>query len=135
MAGQRLRHHDGNYFMEIFHLQFLFLQVFITWLSHGMRRSLYLYGHHRLIKSIVILCEKSCPCLLSYYIGLKKRDYALSLIVCFIWGSKEVGDVVEARPQRILEFVEVRQLLRIPPNYEFIWQQYDSQVQTLLEQK
>ena len=86
------------------HLKFLVSHLFNSWLSHGMRRSLYLYGHHRLIKSIVILCEKSCPCLLSYYIGLKKRDYALSLIICFIWGSKEVGDVVEARPQQFWSF-------------------------------
>ena len=36
---------------------------------------------------------------------------------------KEVGDIVEAPPQRILEFVEARQLLCTLPNYEIIWQQ------------
>ena len=41
----------------------------------------------------------------------------------FRLGVKEVGDIVEAPSQRILEFVEARQLLRIPPNYGFIWQQ------------
>ena len=38
----------------------------------------------------------------------------------FCLGVKEVRDIVEAPSQRILEFVEVRQLLRIPPNYGFI---------------
>ena len=33
-----------------------------------------------------------------------------------------VGDIVEAQSQRILGFVEARQLLGIPPNYGFIWQ-------------
>ena len=32
-------------------------------------------------------------------------------------------DIVDAQSQRILGFVEARQLLRIPPNYGFIWQQ------------
>ena len=36
---------------------------------------------------------------------------------------KGVGDIVEAPSQRLLEFVEVWQLLRITRNYEFIWQQ------------
>ena len=34
-----------------------------------------------------------------------------------------VGDIIEAQNQRILEFAKARQLLRIPPNYGFIWQQ------------
>ena len=34
-----------------------------------------------------------------------------------------MGDIVEAPSQRNLEFVEARQLLRIPPNYGFICQQ------------
>ena len=38
-------------------------------------------------------------------------------------GVKEVGDIVDAQSQRILGFVEARQLLGIPPNYGFIWQQ------------
>ena len=38
----------------------------------------------------------------------------------FRLGVKEVGDIVEAPSQRILEFVKARQLLRIPSNYEFI---------------
>ena len=41
----------------------------------------------------------------------------------FRLGVKEVGDIVDAQSQRILGFVEARQLLRIPPNYGFIWQQ------------
>ena len=41
----------------------------------------------------------------------------------FRLGVKEVGDIVEAPSQRMLEFVEARQLLHIPPNYGFIWQQ------------
>ena len=41
----------------------------------------------------------------------------------FRLGVKEVGDIVEVPSQRILEFTEARQLLRIPPNYGFIWQQ------------
>ena len=41
----------------------------------------------------------------------------------FRLGVKEVGDIVEAPSQRLLEFVEARQLLHIPPNYGFIWQQ------------
>ena len=41
----------------------------------------------------------------------------------FRLGVKEVGDLVEAPSQRILEFVEARQLLRILLNYGFIWQQ------------
>ena len=41
----------------------------------------------------------------------------------FRLGVKEVGDIVDAQCQRILGFVEARHLLRIPPNYEFIWQQ------------
>ena len=38
----------------------------------------------------------------------------------FRLGVKEVGDIVDAPSQRILEFVEARQLLRISPNYGFI---------------
>ena len=34
-----------------------------------------------------------------------------------------MGDLVEVPSQIFLGFVEVRQLLRIPPNYGFIWQQ------------
>ena len=34
-----------------------------------------------------------------------------------------MGDIVFAPSQRILEFVKARRLLRIPPNYGFIWQQ------------
>ena len=41
----------------------------------------------------------------------------------FRLGVKEVGDIVTAQSQRILGFVEARHLLRIPPNYGFIWQQ------------
>ena len=41
----------------------------------------------------------------------------------FRLGVKEVRDIVEAQSQRILGFVEARHLLRIPPNYGFIWQQ------------
>ena len=41
----------------------------------------------------------------------------------FRLGVKEMGDIVEAPSQRILDFVEARQLLHIPPNYGFIWQQ------------
>ena len=41
----------------------------------------------------------------------------------FRLGVKEVGDIVEAQSQRILGFVEARQLFGIPPNYGFIWQQ------------
>ena len=33
-----------------------------------------------------------------------------------------MGDLVEVPSQIFLGFVEVRQLLRIPPNYGFIWQ-------------
>ena len=40
----------------------------------------------------------------------------------FCLGIKEVGDIFEARSQRIMEFVEAQQLLCIPPNYGFIWQ-------------
>ena len=35
----------------------------------------------------------------------------------------EVKYIVDASSQRILEFVETRQLLCIPPNYGFIWKQ------------
>ena len=38
----------------------------------------------------------------------------------FRLGVKEVGDIVEAPSQRMLEFVEARQLLSILPNYGFI---------------
>ena len=41
----------------------------------------------------------------------------------FCLGVKEVRDIVDAPSQRILEFVEARQLLRIPPNYRFIYEQ------------
>ena len=41
-----------------------------------------------LVESIVILCKKSCLCLLGYYVGQERRDCALNLIVCFVWGSK-----------------------------------------------
>ena len=34
-----------------------------------------------------------------------------------------MGDIVEVQSQGILGFVEARQLLRILPNYGFIWQQ------------
>ena len=39
------------------------------------------------------------------------------------FGLKPVGDVIEAPSQRILDFVEARQLLRILSNYGFIVQQ------------
>ena len=38
----------------------------------------------------------------------------------FRLGVKEVGDIVDAPSQRILEFVEAQQLLCILPNYRFI---------------
>ena len=41
----------------------------------------------------------------------------------FRLGVKEVGHIVEAPSQRMLEFVEAQQLIHIPPNYGFIWQQ------------
>ena len=84
---------------------------------------LYVYGNHHIVENIVILCKKSYLCLLGNYVGLERRDCVLNLIVCFSLGVKEVGDIVEILAQRILEFVEARQLLRILPNYGFIWQQ------------
>ena len=76
--------------------------------TQGKKRSCYVYGNYHLVKNIVILCKKSYVCLLGYYVGL-----AHSLIVyIFHLGVKEVGDTVEALSQIILEFVEVRQLLR-----------------------
>ena len=51
----------------------------------------------------------------------RKERLRSQLNCLFRLGAKEVGDIVEA--QRILEFVEARQLLCIPPNYVFIWQQ------------
>ena len=74
-----------------------------------------------LYKNIVILCQNSYFCLICYYVVLE-RVCDLSLIVCFVWGVKRWGDIVGAPSQRILEFVEVRKLLCIPPNYGFIWQ-------------
>ena len=37
--------------------------------------------------------------------------------------QQEVGDIVEAPCQTMLEFFEARRLLHILPNYGFIWQQ------------
>ena len=34
-GGQQLRHHGSNYWTNIFHLRFLALYMFNTWLSHG----------------------------------------------------------------------------------------------------
>ena len=46
----------------------------------------------------------------------------------FPLGVKVVGDIIEAQNQRILEFAKARQLLRIPPNYGFIWQQLHNNI-------
>ena len=44
---------------------------------------------------IVILCKKSCNLyLLGYDVGLEMRGCGLSLIICFVWVVKEVGDIV-----------------------------------------
>ena len=43
----------------------------------------------------------------------------------FCFGVQEVEDVVDIHSRIILEFVEERQFLLIPPNYGFIWQQYN----------
>ena len=53
----------------------------------------------------------------------KKGELRSQLNRLFSLGVEEVGDIVDAPSQRILEFVEARQLLRIPSNYGFIWQQ------------
>ena len=62
-------------------------------------------------------------CLLGYYVVQERRDCILNSIVCFVFGVKEVGGIVDAPSQSILEFVEAQQLLHISPNYGFIWQQ------------
>ena len=49
----------------------------------------------------------------------------------FCLGVKELGNIVEVQSIRILEFVEAQQLLRIPPNYGFIWQQLQNIILTL----
>ena len=41
----------------------------------------------------------------------------------FRLGVKKIGDIVEAPSQRIFEFVEAWQLLRISPNYGLIKEQ------------
>ena len=60
-----------------------------------------------------------CPRLLCWPGKERLRSHFNRL---FLLGVKEVGDIVEAQSQRILGFVEARQLLGIPPNYGFIWQ-------------
>ena len=68
------------------------LHVFNTWLPHGKKHCCYVYGNHHLIESVVILCTLViCSTLgyLNYYVGQERRDYALNLIVCSVWGSKK----------------------------------------------
>ena len=112
--------------MDAFRLGFWALHVFNTWLPHGKKHYCYVYGSHHLVESIVILCKKSCLCLLGYYVVQERRDCILNSIVCFVFGVKEVGGIVDAPSQSILEFVEAQQLLRISPNYSFFCNNYKS---------
>ena len=124
MGGQRLRLHGGNYSMDVFHLGFRDLHVFNTWLSYGKKHSRYVYGNHHLVETIVIICKKIYLCFIGYNLCWHGNERLCSQFNRFFrLGVKEVGDMVEAPSQRILEFVEARQLLRIPPNYGFIWSQ------------
>ena len=65
--------------MDAFRLGFWALHVFNTWLPHGKKHPCYVYGNHPLVENIVILCKKSYLCLLGYYVGQERRDYALDL--------------------------------------------------------
>ena len=110
--------------MNVFHLGFWVLHMFNTWLPHGKRHSCYVYGNHHLVESIVILCKKSYLCLLGYNLCWSEKESLRSQFNhLFRLGVKDVGDIGETPSQRMLEFVESRQLLRISPNYGFIWQQ------------
>ena len=129
MGGYRLRFHGGNYRMDVSscvqHFKVISWQeafLLCVWKPSSSREHCNSLQKELLVSSM-LLCWPGNERLRSQFNHL------------FRLGVKEVGDIVMAPSQRILEFVEARQLLRIPPNYEFIWQQYDSQVQTLLEQK
>ena len=60
--------------MDMFHLKFLVLHVLNTWLSHGMKHSSYLYGHHHKVEHIAILHKKNYSCLVDFYAGQERGD-------------------------------------------------------------
>ena len=109
--------------MDVFHLGLWALHVFNTWLSHGKKHSCYVHGNHHLVESIVIHCKKELL-VSSRLLCWPGKERLRSQFNClFHLGVKEVEDIVEALSQRILQFVEARQLLCIPLNYGFIWEQ------------
>ena len=59
-----------------------------TWLSHGIKRSPYLYRFYHIVENILILCTKS---------------YLVFSHCLFLLGVKKVGtwDMVDAQSQRI----------------------------------
>ena len=89
--------------MDIFHLAFLALHVFKTWLSRGKKRSCYLYRNHNLNREHCILDKR-----VVYFqlICRPRKERLHSRFNClFHFGVREVGDIVEAPSQRVLEFL------------------------------
>ena len=86
--------------------ELLVLLVFNTWLSHDKKHSRYVYGNHHLVETIVIICKKIYLCFIGYNLCWHGNERLCSQFNRFFrLGVKEVGDMVEAPSQRILEFV------------------------------
>ena len=80
------------------------LHVFNTLLYHGKKHSYYVYGNHHLVERIVILCKKEL--LVSPRCWPGKERLRSQFNSLFRLGVKQVGDIVKAPSQRILEFIE-----------------------------
>ena len=78
-----------------------------------------MYGNYHIVENIIIICKKSTR-VFSVIMWAWKGRLCSQFNRLFHLGVKEVGDIVEAPSQTILDFVEAQQLLRIPPDYGFI---------------
>ena len=72
-------------------------------------------GRHHLVETIKNPCKRSYFCLLDYYFWHGKERLHSQFNHLFHLGVKEVGDILESRSHRFLDFVEAWWLLRIQP--------------------
>ena len=123
MGGQRFRLHGGSYLNGCISLRILgstCVQHLVTSWQEALSLSVWKPSSSRehcnsLQKELLLSSRLLC------WLGKERLPSHFNCL--FRLGVKEVRDIVEAPSQRILGFVEARQLLRISPNYGFIWQQ------------
>mgnify|MGYP007129544690 CR=1 FL=1 len=99
--------------------------VFNTLLSYDVKYSTYLYGHYHLVKSIVILCKKSYPCLTSMLAWKGEIVLLISTLVSFgvqrgrrcSWGSISTNFGICWRATIVIHFTQLWVYLVITTNF------------------